>query len=223
MIDIPPTSFPATPPTAGAAPNGSPATGDRRMISSDFETFLRMLTTQVENQDPLNPLDSTEFAVQLATFSSVEQQVKTNELLREITASGLARVAGWVGMDASTTEPVLFEGTAINLKTPKMAEADREDILVRASNGRVVDTFPAVSEGGVVQWSGRRADGTPFAPGLYSFEVVGYDGTGAETGRSEAEAFSRVAEVRLSADGPEVVFASGQSVPADEISSLRAP
>lgn len=46
--------------------------------SSDFETFLKMLTTQIKNQDPLNPMEGTEFAVQLATFSGVEQQVMTN-------------------------------------------------------------------------------------------------------------------------------------------------
>ena len=48
-------------------------------LSSDFETFLKMLTVQMENQDPLNPVDSADFAVQLATFSSVEQQVLTND------------------------------------------------------------------------------------------------------------------------------------------------
>jgi flagellar basal-body rod modification protein FlgD len=43
-------------------------------LSSDFETFLKMLTTQLKNQDPMNPVDSADYAVQLATFSSVEQQ-----------------------------------------------------------------------------------------------------------------------------------------------------
>ena len=49
-------------------------------ISSDFNTFLRMLTVQMQNQDPLNPIDSADYAVQLATFSGVEQQVRTNQL-----------------------------------------------------------------------------------------------------------------------------------------------
>ena len=59
-------------PTTETAPN---------VISSDFETFLKMLTVQMENQDPLNPTDSSEYAMQLATFSGVEQQVLTNDLL----------------------------------------------------------------------------------------------------------------------------------------------
>ena len=43
-----------------------------------------MLTTQIKNQDPLNPMEGTEFAVQLATFSGVEQQVQTNQLLARL-------------------------------------------------------------------------------------------------------------------------------------------
>ena len=53
-------------------------------ISSDFETFLKMLTAQISNQDPLNPIDASDYSTQLATFSGVEQQVLTNDLLRQI-------------------------------------------------------------------------------------------------------------------------------------------
>ncbi len=51
-----------------------------KAVTSDYETFLRMLTTQLQNQDPMNPMESDDFAMQLATFSGVEQQVKTNEI-----------------------------------------------------------------------------------------------------------------------------------------------
>ena len=63
-----------------------------------------MMTVQMENQDPLNPMESSEFAVQLATFSGVEQQIRTNDLLASMiasqTAGGLAELANWVGMEA---------------------------------------------------------------------------------------------------------------------------
>ncbi len=51
---------------------------------TDFQTFLTLLTTQLRNQDPLKPMDSTQFVAQLASFSAVEQQVRTNEKLAEI-------------------------------------------------------------------------------------------------------------------------------------------
>ena len=63
-------------------------------ITSDFTTFLKMLTTQMQNQDPLNPIDSTDYAAQLATFSGVEQQVRTNSLLADLgTQFGLMGMA----------------------------------------------------------------------------------------------------------------------------------
>ena len=59
----------------GLAPAAnSQSTAAKAMINSDFETFLKMLTAQMENQDPLNPIESSDYAVQLATFSGVEQQ-----------------------------------------------------------------------------------------------------------------------------------------------------
>ena len=54
------------------------------VIGSDFDTFLKLLTTQMKNQDPLNPIDSTDYATQLATFSGVEQQTRTNQLLESL-------------------------------------------------------------------------------------------------------------------------------------------
>ena len=65
----------ATPPAAGDVP-----------ASADFDAFLSLLTAQVRHQDPLAPLDSTQFVEQLATFSSLEQQVTTNEHLEAIAA-----------------------------------------------------------------------------------------------------------------------------------------
>ena len=70
-------------------------------ISSDFQTFLRMLTTQMQNQNPLEPIEASDFAVQLATFSGVEQQVRTNDLLSQLTSRmGLSELANWVGREA---------------------------------------------------------------------------------------------------------------------------
>jgi flagellar basal-body rod modification protein FlgD len=90
-MDVTSVTTPTTP-----APVAQPAA-----ISSDFTTFLKMLTTQMQNQDPLNPIDSADYAVQLATFSGVEQSVKTNQLLESLGQQfgllGMAQMAGWVG------------------------------------------------------------------------------------------------------------------------------
>ena len=58
--------------------------GAWKVAYADFETFLKILTAQIQNQDPINPIDSSDYATQLATFSSVEQQVLANSHLEKI-------------------------------------------------------------------------------------------------------------------------------------------
>lgn len=83
------------------------------VLSSDFETLLQMLTAQARYQDPLEPMDSSEYAAQLAQFSMVEQQVQSNELLQslgdQLGQSNIAQMASWIGMEARTTAPVQFD------------------------------------------------------------------------------------------------------------------
>lgn len=81
--------------------------------------FLKMLTAQMKNQT-LNPIDPTDYATQLATFSGVEQQVKTNDLLATLQSTmsltGMAQMAvSWVGMEARSTAKVAFDGKPITI------------------------------------------------------------------------------------------------------------
>ena len=95
-MDITALTSSAPPATPSAAPS---------KITSDFNTFLRMLTVQMQNQDPLKPIDSADYAVQLATFSGVEQQVRTNQLLADMQGKfqqlGMSEMASWIGKEVS--------------------------------------------------------------------------------------------------------------------------
>lgn len=62
----------------------SDVTGQTESSGEEFNTFLRLLTAQIKNQDPLAPLDSTQFVEQLATFTNLEMQAKSNQTLEEI-------------------------------------------------------------------------------------------------------------------------------------------
>ncbi len=70
--------------TTTTAEGTDPATAAQEATTEEFTQFLQLLTAQVENQDPLEPLDSTAFVEQLATFSALEQQVLSNNYLEEI-------------------------------------------------------------------------------------------------------------------------------------------
>lgn len=81
---------------AGTGESGS----NTDSVAQDFDTFLELLTAQIRNQDPLAPLDSTQFVEQLATFSNLELQAKNTQILESI-ASMLAQQLA-LGSDGAT-------------------------------------------------------------------------------------------------------------------------
>lgn len=193
-------------------------------ISSDFQTFLRMLTTQMQNQDPLNPIESTDFAVQLATFSGVEQQVRTNELLASLQSalgySGLDRFASWVGKEALVTAPVAFDGTPVTLAPVAAQGADRAELVVTDAAGAVVSREPLPLPAGRIDWVGTDAAGRPLPPGLYSLAVDSFIGEEA-VGTGPVAAYRPVSEIRATADGVVIVVPGGTEVPVGDVAALR--
>ena len=103
-----------------SSPTGGTSKTNTSTVSADFETFLKMLTAQIQNQDPMNPIDSSDYATQLATFSSVEQQVLANSYLENIqnalSSSSLARVADWIGKSAKVEGKLWFDGDPVKLE-----------------------------------------------------------------------------------------------------------
>lgn len=214
-----------TTPTA-ASSGSTQATSSKDMLSSDFETFLTMLTVQLENQDPLNPMDSQEFAVQLATFSGVEQQVRSNDLLESINenlgGSGLAQYGGWVGMEGRAAVATLFDGSAVTVMPEIDPEADSAQLVVRDENKTEVRRLAIGIDGEPVTWDGTDESGETVAAGSYDFIVKNSAG-GAEISETKAEVFAPITEVRNSADGIRIVFASGDEAAASQVAALRQP
>lgn len=216
---VPPAAT-STPASANSATrSGGPA------LSSDFETFLLMLTTQLENQDPLNPQEANDFAVDLATFSTVEQQVLTNDLLERMVAAqgigGLGGVADWIGKEARAPVPANFDGRPVTVYPTVPADADQATLIVRDSAGSVVSSVAIVASEAPVEWDGTDALGTPVDPGRYSFEVE-TRAEGAFLSLEPAEVYAPVTEARLD-DGEPVLVIGGVDVPASQVRALRLP
>jgi flagellar basal-body rod modification protein FlgD len=193
------------------------------MISSDFNTFLKMLTTQLKNQDPLNPMDNSEYAVQLATFSGVEQQVKTNTLLESLGAqlglSGLATYAGWVGKDARADMPVWYSGQPVTLAAQPDPQAESAELVVTDAAGGIVARQPVALDADTVAWTGRDPSGVPMPTGRYTFALESF-AQGARIATTPAEAYARVIEARGGAT-PTLVFDGGIEVEANRVTALR--
>ena len=214
--------------TTGQTANAAPVSGqtNNSAISSDFETFLKMLTVQMENQDPLNPVDSGDYAVQLATFSGVEQQVRTNDLLsslgQKMGLTGLSQIAGWVGMEARVSAPAYFDGSPLTVFATSAAKSDQAFLIVRDSQGSQVDRAAIDPAGGQVQWAGVDASGVPLPTGSYSFSVES-SSNGSVLATDPAQVYALVTEARLDNGVATIVLLSGSEVPADKISAIRAP
>ncbi len=195
-------------------------------LSSDFETFLLMLTTQMQNQDPLNPIESQDFAVQLATFSGVEQQVRTNELLESLSGglglTGLSQLAGWVGMEARVTAPAVFDGSPIELVPDADPGSDSAELVVLNAYGQEISRQQVSVVAGQMEWAGVADNGAPLEPGEYSFQIASYS-QGELTSVRDVPHYARIDEARQGLDGIELVTDGGIIVPSAEVTALRAP
>jgi len=213
-------------PTAASTSGQAAGSGTTSKISSDFDTFLQMLTVQIQYQDPLNPVDSADYAVQLATFSSVEQQVLTNELLSgmqsSFQASGLADLGGWIGKDVRTAAPVFYDGSPVTLSPAPALGADSAVLVVKDAAGRVVsrETIPALDT--PYQWFGADATGTPLPTGAYNVSLESLSGERLIS-TTAVEHYARVVEARATADGASLVLVGGMEVAVDAVTALRQP
>ncbi|MDG1116209.1 MAG: flagellar hook capping FlgD N-terminal domain-containing protein [Flavimaricola sp.] len=193
-------------------------------ISSDFNTFLQMLSVQMQNQDPLNPIESSDFAVQLATFSFVEQQVLTNDLLsalgEQLTLGNVAEMATWVGKEVRSMMPAYFDGAPVTLVPNPSALADSVEVVVRNESGQIVDTRPIPVSASPLDWAGVDSTGNALPKGAYSFEVVSY-ANGAVIMQEPAEVYGRVQEVRNDNGDLVLVMEGSIVVPAKSVTAIR--
>jgi len=212
--------------TASNAASYAPQTETpETVISSDFETFLKMLTVQMENQDPLDPTDASEYAAQLATFSGVEQQVLTNDLLKslmvQMNTTGMAQMGDWVGREARAPMPVHFGGSPITIAPNPAAAAEKVELVVFDSDGNEVERSTIPKSTDPIEWAGVQPNGTPFANGVYSFRVISTDANGEVLLNDVADVYAPVREVRSENGQSVLVMDGGVSILATDVSALR--
>lgn len=205
-----------------AAADGNEASN---ALTADFETFLKLLTTQMENQDPQEPIDSTQFVSQLASFSAVEQQIATNtkldDLIGTMTANAAGEMASWVGSEVKSKAATEFSGAPIDIFYELPADSAQGQISIKSEDGATVAQL-TVEPGSVkTTWDGKGSDGLTAANGTYSFEATGFDRTAKSLGSGPAETFSRVSEVRLDEGDLTLVFADGTTLPSKDVVAVR--
>lgn len=213
---------------AGTTVQG-PAGGGLSKLSADFESFLRLLTAQVSNQDPLAPMDSSTFVTQLAQLSQVEQSVQMN--------AGLAQVAGRLAVQAGSASATLIgrevsvelsalpagpEGRAFDIRPEGIAGpvtieiVDAEGIPVR-----MIDVAEAPSgQWRRVEWDGRDDRGASVPEGDYTVTVS----TGSTGGGGVPSALAATSIVRgVSLDGgiSRLILDTGEEIEMGEVLGIR--
>lgn len=198
--------------------------GTSTEVSSDFETFLKMLTAQMKYQDPLNPVDSTDYATQLATFSGVEQAVLTNDLLQsltsQLTTGGLVDMAALVGKEVRTTGPAYFNGQPLTLLSTQTVASDTAELVVRDATGTEVQRQSVPTSAETVEWAGNGAGGAPLPAGQYQFEIQSTS-NGQVIAQTPVATYNTVNEVRLEGGVTMLVLAGGITVASDQVTALR--
>jgi len=191
MANIPTAA--ATPSAASAASTASsaPASTTKKAgappgIAQNFQAFLTLLTTQLKNQNPLEPLNANDFTQQLVQFASVEQQLRTNDtlgaLLSSAKAANTATALGFVGSqvtaDGAAARLSGSSGAEWRLNVPRAAREAK--VTIRDGDGAVVHEHSKPLQAGpqTYAWDGRTA--SAFAPpGDYTIAVTAIDATGA--------------------------------------------
>lgn len=204
---------------------GSPSTamGSASTGQSDYQTFLNMLTVQMQNQDPLNPMSSDDFAVQLATFSGVEQQSYTNQLLSSmLNQTGLSDLGSWVGMEARIYGGAWYEGEPIKLTPDPALGADEVTLIVRDSSGGIVDSRTLETDSLNYEWDGLDSDGDPLPDGAYTFEIESKSNDEVIDTQPVA-AYVPVMEARFENGATMLVLPGGLWVDSSAVTGLRRP
>lgn len=191
-------------------------------LTSDFNAFLKMLTTQLQNQDPLKPMDAAQFTQQLVSFSQVEQQIqqtsKLQQLLDRMAASDLATATSLIGQRVEFAQPTaLLTDQGAHWSYRLAGSAVESSLEIRDSKGKTVRILSGETAKGEhdFAWDGTLANGSKAPSGVYTLVVTAKASNNAEI-KAEVYGQAVVDSVGLS-NGAAVVNMGAMSVPLTEL------
>lgn len=199
-------------------------------LSSDVNFFLKMLTTQLKNQDPTSPMDTAQFTAQIAQYSGVQQQVVTNSNLEKLLAnskqSSASTAVSYIGKEVESTGKsglVVGGQGAFSYILPKTA--GNVDITITDSAGRTVFTGKGTKSEGrnLVIWDGKNSTTTNQEPdGIYNIAVKATDAAGNEM-KTETRSVTIVTGVETDTDGSTLLTSGLNKVELLDVLAVRDP
>ena len=213
--------------------SGSPAIDDpskaaaaQDKLDEDMNRFLTLLVTQLKNQDPLDPMDATEFTSQLVQFASVEQQIAANSNLEKLLnlqqTSQVGDMVNFIGNTVeATNDDFTLEDSKAEMNYKLSTKADKTTIIIQNSGGLTV--FSTEGENGAgkhkFEWDGKTTSGSTAPDGTYRFIVSAVDHEGIVQ-EVEQSVFGRVTGAGAE-NGIVSLFMGDVTVTMDKVLSVK--
>lgn len=152
-------------------------------LADDFSQFLKLLTVQLQNQDPLSPMDSNEFTSQLVQFTQVEQAINTNTKLDDLVLlqidNATTAALGFIGKEVQyvSSDLPLTEGVPATIRYSLDSDASVAQINIFDEEGNLVQSVPAEKTAGVHEfiWDGKDLVTQDLPTGTYTISIDAID------------------------------------------------
>lgn len=199
---------------------------DTASLSSNYEMFMTLLVTQMQNQDPLNPTDTSTFTQQLVQYSQVEQQIKSNAYLADLkalaTTQNATNLVSYIGktVDVDGASSYYDGSSAATWNFTSSAKASGATITVKNADGDTVySTTAALTKGdNSFSWDGNTSSGGTASAGTYTISVAATDSSGNDV-TITTDMSGTVTAVDFSGDTP-LLTIDGQTVSAWKVTSV---
>jgi flagellar basal-body rod modification protein FlgD len=212
-----------------AAAQTSKVAQSRATIADNFDTFLNILTTQLKNQNPLDPLDTNQFTQQLVQFTGVEQQLKTNEFLETLMLStqntAKSEAVSYIGkqVTASGKTGELTDDKAVFWAYDAKSAVPNATVTIKNASGSVVysETGSLNSGPGTFRWDGKTSDNNIAPNGNYTIEIKGTSLSGANIDVSTSSV-GVVTGVDFTGDVP-ILTVGNRKIAISDVTDVRLP
>lgn len=212
--------------STGTSSNGG--TNALSSFSDNFDNFLTLLTKQLQYQDPLSPLDTNQFTQQLVEFTSVEQQIETNQKLDSLLGvqsdnQAMAALSFLNNVIEAQSDQVMLQDGTADISYDLSSDASTASLVIKDANGVTVRTIPLDTTTGThdVTWDGKDQKGSQLNDGVYDISVAAVDEDGAQLAvttaiRGKVDAVQRI-------DGEFHLSVGDLDVPLSKVGSVRSP
>jgi flagellar basal-body rod modification protein FlgD len=213
--------------TATTTATTSKSTASRTVLNANFDTFLKMLTAQLKNQDPTSPMDTAQFTNQLVMYSQVEQQLSTNDkldsMLNFYQTQASNSALGYLGYDVKVDSRALSLQNSEGRFSVTADGASRINIAISdATTGKTVKTIVLGAEDidGELIWNGTDNNGNQLEDGTYTLLVAATDAAG-KTVTSKVYSHGVVSGIDVDANGNAVLKIGDVLVSPDDVRSVK--